>query len=201
MASHLAIAAVARTLLRLVEERCPRDEFPSTPTFQIYQSHDFGGQLVSEGFSLMLWRVTIAAARNQPPRRGPDGILRRPALPLDLHFMLTPWAGEAERQLRLLGWALRFFEDNAVLDANQLNHSLTRRELPVFGPAETVELSLDPPGLADYLGLWDKYRTRWQTSVMYVARSVMLESELALGDAGLVTTRELRVGTEAEPLA
>jgi hypothetical protein len=199
MASHLAIAAVAKTLLRLIEERCPRDEFTSKPSFQLYQTHDFGNQLVNEGFSLMLWRVTVAGARNQQPRRGSDGILRRPSLPLDLHFMLTPWAGEAERQLRLLGWAMRFVEDHAVLDASQLNHSLTRRELAVFGPLETVELSLDPPGLADYLGLWDKYRSRWQTSVMYVARMVMLESGLAMGEAGLVTTREMRYGTEAEP--
>ena len=60
-------------------------------------------------------------------------------------------------------------------------------------------LSLDPPGLADYLGLWDKYRTRWQTSVTYVARMVMLESDLAVREAGLVTARDMRHGTEAEP--
>lgn len=198
MAHPLALAAVARTLLRLIEEACPREEFTSTPSFQLYQTHDFGTPVVTEGFSLMLWRVTVAAARNQPPRRGPDGLLRRPALPLDLHFMLTPWAAEAERQLRLLGWALRFLEDHAVLDASQLNHSLTRRERPVFSPLETVELSLDPPPLADYLGLWDKYRARWQTSVLYVARCVMLESGETLPEAGLVTTRELRQGTTAE---
>ncbi len=198
MASYLAIAAVARTLLRLVEEQCPRDEFTSTPQFQLYQSHDFGTTLVGEGFSLMLYRVTVNAARNQTPRRGPDGVKRRPALPVDLHFLLTPWAGEAERQLRLLGWAMRFLEDNASLPANVLNHSLTRRERVVFQPDESVELFCDPPGLADYLGLWDKYKTRWQTSVTYVARMVQLESELTLRDEELVRIRDMRYGTEAE---
>lgn len=197
MASYLAIAAVARTLLRLIEEQCPRDEFTSTPQFQLYQSHDFGTTLVGEGFSLMLYRVTVNAARNQTPRRGPDGVKRRPALPVDLHFLLTPWAGEAERQMRLLGWAMRFLEDNASLPANVLNHSLTRRERVVFGPDESVELFCDPPGLADYLGLWDKYKTRWQTSVTYVARMVQLESELTLRDEELVRIRDMRYGTEA----
>src|SRR5262245_11022355 len=104
MASHLAIAAVARTILRLIEQQCPRDEFTAAPTFGLYHSHDFGAATISEGFSLMLYRVTVNSARNQPPRRGPDGVKHRPALPLDLHFLLTPWASEAERQLRLLGW-------------------------------------------------------------------------------------------------
>jgi hypothetical protein len=201
MANHLAIAAVAKTVLRLVEQQCPRDEFTDTPAFVLYQSHDFGTTIVTEGFSLMLYRITVNSARNQPPRRGPDGVLRRPALPLDLHFMLTPWAAEAERQLRLLGWAMRFLQDNAVLAANELNHSLSRRERPVFDADETVELACDPPGLADYLGLWDKYKTRWQTPVTYIARLVRIDSELAVGEDALVRTRELRVGTERVELS
>ena len=198
MANYLAIAAVARTVLRLLEQQVPRDEFAATPRFELYHSHDFGTATVTEGFSLMLYRVTVNSARNQTPRRGPDGVKRRPALPLDLHFMLTPWAAEAERQLRLLGWAMRFIEDNAVLTANVLNHSLTRRERPAFGPDEAVELYCDPPAVADYLGLWDKYKNRWQTSVTYVARMVPIESEVTVHEEALVRVRDLRYGTEAQ---
>jgi hypothetical protein len=92
---------------------------------------------------------------------------------------------------------MRFVEDNACITANMLNHSLTRRERAVFHDDESVELFCDPPGLADYLGLWDKYRTRWQTSVNYIARMVTIESELPVRDEALVRTRELRYGTEA----
>jgi hypothetical protein len=197
VASYLAIAAVARTLLRLVEQECPRDEFASAPTFALYQSHDFGSVPVTEGFSLMLYRVTVGATRNQPPRRGPDGVLRRPPLPVDLHFLLTPWASEPERQLRLLGWAMRFVDDHAVLTASVLNHSLSRRERPAFRPDETVELFCDPPAIADYLGLWDKFKARWQTPVPYVARMVLIESEVTMREEPLVRTRDLRFGTEA----
>jgi Pvc16 N-terminal domain len=196
MANYLAIAAVARTVLRLLEEQCPREEFTSTPQFQLYQSHDFGTTVVAEGFSLMLYRVTVNGTRIASPRRGPDGVRRRPALPLDLHFLLTPWAAEAERQMRLLGWAMRFIEDNASIPANALNHSLTRRERAAFKPDESVELVCEPPGLADYLGLWDKFKSRWQTSITYVARMVPIESDLTLRDEELVSTREMRYGTE-----
>ena len=196
MASYLAIAAVARTVLRLLEQQCPREEFAGTPTFTLYQSHDFGSAAITEGFSLMLYRVTVNNARNQPLRRLPDGTRCRPSLPVDLHFLLTPWAAEAERQLRLLGWAMRFLEDNAQLPSNELNHSLSRRGSAVFDPQEMVELSCDPPGIADYLGLWDKYKARWQTSVTYVARLVRLDSDLPMRDEGIVQVRRLEVGGE-----
>lgn len=197
MANYLAIAAVAKTILRLIEEQCPREEFSGTPSFALYDSHDFSTPAVSEGFSLMLYRVTInTVLRNQPPRRRADGLKRRPSLPLDLSFLLTPWATEAERQLRLMGWAMRFLEDNAVIPAAVLNQSLSRRERPAFDPDETVEIYCDPPAIADYLGLWDKFKNRWQTSVTYSVRMVMIESDLVVGEGAPVQTRDMRFGLE-----
>ena len=197
MANYLAIAAVAKTLLRLIEEQCPREEFSGTPSFVIYSSHDFNTPAVTEGFSLMLYRVTVnTVLRNQPPRRGPDGVKRRPSLPLDLSFMLTPWATEAERQLRLMGWAIRFLEDNTVIPASVLNQSLSRRERSAFDPDEAVEIFCDPPAIADYLGLWDKFKTKWQTSVTYSVRMVMIESDIVMRDEARVQTRDMRFGLE-----
>jgi hypothetical protein len=195
MASELAIAAVARTLLRLLEEQCPRSEFSGTPRFVLLAGPDQGDTPVTEGFTLLLWRVTVnGTQRNQLPRRAADGSLRRPPLPVDLHFLLTPWAVEAERQLRLTGWTLRFMEDHSVLPAALLNQSLTRRERAAFEPDEAVELFFDAPSLPDYLGLWDKFRSRWQTGLTYGVRMVRLESPLMLQEAGRVRTRELRAG-------
>jgi len=196
MANYLAIAAVAKTMMRMIEEQCPREEFSGTPTFALYGSQDFT-PAVNEGFSLMLWRVAVnTVLRNQPPRRRADGIRRRPSLPLDLSFMLTPWAGEPERQLRLLGWAMRFLEDNTVLPASVLNQSLSRRDRPAFEADEAVEIYCDPPAVADYLGLWDKFKTRWQTSAIYSVRMVMIDSEITMREEALVQTRDLRFGTE-----
>jgi hypothetical protein len=197
MANYLAIAAVAKALLRLVEERCPQKEFSGVPSFVLYSGHDFSTPAITEGFSLLLWRVAVSPVlRNQPPRRGADGVLRRPSLPLDLSFMLTPWATEAERQLRLLGWAMRFLEDNTVLPAAVLNQSMNQSDVPAFAPDEAVEIFCDPPAVADYLGLWDKFKNKWQTSALYSARTVLIESDLMLREEERVQTRELRFGTE-----
>jgi hypothetical protein len=196
MASYLAIAAVAKTVLKLIEDACPRDEFTGTPSFVLFAGPDFSTVPVSEGFSLLVFRVGVnATLRTQQPRRRADGLKRRPALPVDLALMVTPWAAEAERQLRLLGWVMRFLEDNTILTASVLNQSLSRRELAVFDAQETVEIYADAPSLPDYLGLWDKFRQRWQTSAIYGVRTLMIESEIVVGEGALVETREMRAGT------
>ncbi|MBA4175704.1 MAG: DUF4255 domain-containing protein [Leptothrix sp. (in: Bacteria)] len=196
MANHLALAAVAKTVLKMLEEACPRDEFIGTPSFVLYPGHDFGTPVVSEGLSLLVWRVGVnSAIRNQPARRRPDGLKRRPALPVDIGLLITAWSTEAERQLRLLGWLMRHIEDHAIIPAAQLNASLSRRDRPAFEADEAVELSIDTLSVPDHLGLWDKFRNRWQTSVTYAARNVMIESEVALAEGALVQTRELRAGT------
>lgn len=196
MANYLAMAAVAKTVLKLVEDHCPRDEFIGEPSFELHAGPD--GKKVDEGFSLLVWRVAVnSTLRNQPPRRLPDGRRRRPPLPVDLAIMLTPWSTESERQLRLLGWAMRFIEDHAIVPAALLNQSLSRRERPAFDADEAIEIFHDAPALPDYLGLWDKFRNRWQTSLTCGVRMINIESDIITSEGPLVQVREFGAGTAA----
>lgn len=195
MANHLAIAAVAKTILKMVEDHCPREEFAATPTFTLYGGHDFATPQVTEGFSLLVWRIQPSAALRKPqPVREADGRKRLPSLAVDLSILLTAWAAEPERQLRLTGWLMRFLEDNAIVPAALLNQALTQRNVPAFKPDEAVELLLDPLTLPDHLGLWDKFRNRWMTSVNYSVRMLQLESNRFMDEGPLVVTREFGVG-------
>lgn len=195
MANHLAIAAVAKTILKMVEDQCPREEFAATPTFNLYGSHDFGSPQVTEGFSLLVWRIQPSAAlRRSQPVREVDGRKRLPSLAVDLSILLTAWAAEPERQLRLTGWLMRFLEDNAIVPAALLNQALTQRNVPAFKPDEAIELLLEPLTLPDHLGLWDKFRNRWMTSVNYSVRMLQLESSRFVDEGPLVVSREFGVG-------
>lgn len=195
MANHLAIAAAAKTILKMVEDHCPREEFAATPTFTLYGSHDFGSPQVTEGFSLLVWRIQPSAALRKPqPVREADGRKRLPSLAVDLSILLTAWAAEPERQLRLTGWLMRFLEDNAVVPAALLNQALTQRNVPAFKPDEAIELLLEPLTLPDHLGLWDKFRNRWMTSVNYSVRMLQLESNRFVNEGPLVVSREFGVG-------
>lgn len=199
MANHLAIAATAKTILKMVEDHCPREEFAATPTFTLYGNHDFGSPQVTEGFSLLVWRIQPSAALRKPqPLREPDGRKRLPSLAVDLSILMTAWAAEPERQLRLTGWLMRFLEDNAIVPAALLNQALTQRSVAAFKPEETVELLLEPLTLPDHLGLWDKFRNRWMTSVNYSVRMLQMESNRFVDEGPLVTSREFGIGQIAD---
>jgi hypothetical protein len=196
MATPNAVAAVSRAMLGLIEEHCPRELLPN-PEFKLYHPADFE-RPIAEGFSLCLYRVSInASVRNLPPRRAADGRRYRPSLPLDLHYLLTPWSADAERQQRLLGWGMRFLEDLGTLPAGLLNHYVV--ETDTFRPEEAVDLVCDPLPLADYLSLWDKLKPKLQLSITYAVRMVMLDSSVESPGHGLVQTRELAAGLAVAP--
>src|SRR5688500_16302931 len=54
--------------------------------------------------SIFLHRVTVhPEMRNAPRRRLADGSMTRPLLPLELSFMITPWAKSTADEHRLAG--------------------------------------------------------------------------------------------------
>jgi len=192
MATHRALAAASAALLGLIGDRYPRADFGSSLELHLYQAKDFEAPM-NEGFSVFGYRVTVNTnVRNLGQRRAADGTRFKPSLPLDLHLLVTPWAQDAERQLRMLGWAMRFVEDLGILGAGQLNHYIA--ETDTFRPDETVELIADPMALVDYLNLWDKWKHKMPASMTYVARVLTLDSDIAVDDGALVQTRRFNAG-------
>lgn len=192
MAKHQAIAATSTALLGLLRDRYPRDEFGTSLDVQLYQSRDFEAPM-REGFSVFLYRVTInGTVRNMTLRRAPDGRRIRPSLPLDLHYLITPWAEDGERQHRMLGWVMRFMEDFGVLTAGHLNHYVA--ETDIFAPHEGLEIICDPLALTDYLTLWDRLRQRMPASATYALRMLLIDSDVRVDDGSLVQTRRFEMG-------
>ena len=82
---------------------------------------------------------------------------------------------------------MRQLEDATIFPAGLLNRYLS--EPDVFRQDETVELVSDPLARADFANVWDKLKPRMQTSVTYVARMVLIDSEIRLIDGPPVQTR------------
>jgi hypothetical protein len=195
MANFRAIAAISAALAGLIRDYYPRDEFGPGLMVTPYQTRDFENPM-QEGISIYLYRVAVnGTVRNLSVRRTPDGRSYRPSLPLDLYFMITPWAQDVERQLRMLGWVMRLMEDLAVLSAGHLNHYLA--ETDTFAPHEGIELICEPLTLSDYLTLWDRLRPRLPASATYTARVVLIDSEVEVSEGGLVQTRRFDMATGA----
>jgi hypothetical protein len=188
MALSPAIAATSQAILGLVQSASLGGEFQGA-TFAHYQASNFQSPM-NEGVSLWLYRLTVNANRNQPPRVGRDGRRYRPPLPLDLHYVVTAWAGDAIKQQRLLGFAIRTLEDTPILPAGVLNQH--GPEPDVFRPDETVEIVFEAISVQDASYIWGVAQTKEQPSAMYMARMVEIESSVPFDDAAPAQTREFQ---------
>ncbi|HEY3496562.1 MAG TPA: DUF4255 domain-containing protein [Polyangiaceae bacterium] len=196
MASQNAIAAVGQSILGLLQDACPRGEFPSA-RFELYQSANFDKPM-DEGVSLYLYRVAVNGTRRNPPPRVVDRKQYRSALPVDLFYMLTPWAKTAERQHRLLGWAMRTLEETPTLPSGLLNHYAVP-EHDAFADDETVTIVLEQISVQDMFNLWDFAKQNIQVSVTYAVRFVPIDSIRFEDHAARVQTRVAVVGKQAAP--
>jgi hypothetical protein len=159
-------------------------------TFEVYRSRDFATPMET-GVSLFLYRVLVNTAQRTPPSHPtPDGRPRRTLLPLDLHFLLTPWAKDASLEQEILGWLMRALEDTPILPAGLLNS----RAPNVFRADETLEVVAGQISNEELFRIWDVLPTDFQLSVPYIARVVRIESDLLETLAGPVLDRELQFG-------
>jgi hypothetical protein len=192
VATHNAIAAVGQSILGLLQDARPRPEFEAA-RFELYQSANFSKPM-DEGVSLYLYRVAVnATRRNLPPRIDLEGRRHRAALPLDLYYMLTPWAKTAERQHRLLGWAMRTLEETPTLPSGLLNHHAVP-EHDTFYPDESVTVIQEQISVQDMFNIWDFAKHNIQISVTYVVRLVPLDSIVREDDAPFAQTRSFGAG-------
>jgi hypothetical protein len=186
LATHQAIAAVSLALKGLLDRALPKGEYP-TAQIKLLQPVDFGTGM-AEGISLLLYRVGVSTSlRNLPPRTTLSGQRFRPGLPVDLHYVLSAWASDADKQQRLLGWAMRLLEDTPVLAGNEINAFMP--ETAVFHADESIELICEPLPLDQWLALWDKLKPKVSTSMTYLVRMVQLDSERPMPDAERVRQR------------
>ena len=177
MATTSAIAATTEAIIRLLRANYDPTQFNNaTLDFQVYVANDFLTPM-DEGISLLLYRIFQDGTNRTPAGRvQPDGKRGPTKLPLEAHFLLTAWAKSASLQHELAGWMMRTLEDNAILNASQLNSY----KPDVFFPEETVEIALAQLSTEDLFDIWDvMIRHVYQLSVPYVARVLRLESTQA----------------------
>jgi hypothetical protein len=160
--------------------------------FEVYQSKNFE-QPMTAGVSLFLYRIVFNGSWRTPTGRiGPGGKRNRTRLPLDLNFLLTVWGEDASLQHSLAGWMMRVLEDMPLLPATLLNTSIA----DVFKPDETVEVGLVDLKTEDMFRIWETFiQSKYQLSIPYVAKSLLIESSLTKTEGPPVQERVFRHGT------
>jgi hypothetical protein len=97
----------------------------------------------------------------------------RSHLPLDVHFMITAWAGNADWELRILGRAMQVLETYPSLSGPLLAGS-------AWGAGDSVQVVLEEVSTEAVMRTFDSLPHDYKLSVPYVARVVRLDGLQAL---------------------
>jgi Pvc16 N-terminal domain len=190
MARYHGIAATSNAIRLLLENAGATSEL-SGGSVDLYQAEQLQKPLdgTKPKLSVYLYRVVLSTVRRDRPFRiGPDGRRYRPSIPLDLHYLVSAWSSDAKRAHQLLGWAIRVLDDTPVLPVGLLNSY--QAGLDVFAPDETVELVWEPLSLTDLYDIWQVSQQTQAPSASYIARMLMLDSDVEIDDGELVRVRE-----------
>jgi hypothetical protein len=99
----------------------------------------------------------------------------RAHLPLDIHFLITPWADNAEFEQRILGKAMECLETTPILSGPLLYPD------PEVGwtPNEAIQVVLEEVSTEAVMRTFDSLSTDYKLSVPYIARVVRLDGRQA----------------------
>lgn len=186
MANVLAIHSVGNSIVTFL-----RNTYPQKVSGQ--DLPDCGFDLISSGemagtvgdatrVTLYLYRITVNEhCRQQRP--GPMSPEQQAPLGLDLHYLLTAWAGNAQDEQLPLCWAMRQLYQYPILDASSLS--------PEAGWSSDEVIQIIPSELPtdDMMRIWDALEPAYRVSVSYIARLVRIDPDTLVAARPVVATR------------
>ncbi len=137
--------------------------------------------------SILLYRVDFTKSMRSAlgPRAADEG---RSYLPLDLHYLMSPWADNAEHEHLIVGRTLQFLESLATLSGPTLDAS------GAFDPQESVSVVMDELSTDDLMRTYEALKLEFRLTLPYLARVLVVAGQ----DAD-PAPRTLSVLTAARP--
>lgn len=189
MADFTAIASVGKSLERYLSSCFTDPMMPvpvpgSTTRAILARTEDFnnagGGLLTPPCLSILLYRVDL----NKTMRAAWSGVGSVDGfghLPLDLHYMMTPWASDPELEHRIVGRAMQALETTPILSGPLLT--------PAGGwaPNEAVQILLEDVPTEWVMRTFDSLPTDFKLSIPYVARVTRIDSRQRFGQHDVTT--------------
>ena len=175
MAGVRSVSATGRSIRRLLELRFRDDEpITGTPTsVAIVRTEDLDPDnlptLVSRpALTLFLYRVDF----NKTMRAAWSGVgyqEGRSFLPLDLHFLLTAWAENAEWEHAILGRAMQIFDSLPILSGPLLQAS------GGWAAGDAIHIVMEEISTEAVMRTFDSLPVDYHLSVPYIIRIVRLD--------------------------
>ena len=102
----------------------------------------------------------------------------RAHLPLDLHFLITPWASNAEHEYAILGRAMECLESQPIL-SGPLLVDIGDPAQPSWAPGDAIQISLSELTTEEVMRTFDSLPLDYKLSVPYVARIIRIDEKQA----------------------
>jgi hypothetical protein len=151
--------------------------------FRLVSSGELAGDAEIDGaLTLYLYRVTVNE-HTRNVRRATDTTRESVPLSVDLHFLLTAWAGNAFAEHTLLVWAMRQLHQHPVFDRSSLSPEAA------WGPGEFVQVIPAELSTEDVMRIWDALEPAYRLSVSYIARVVRIDADEVPTGRAVVATR------------
>lgn len=183
LAAHLG---QAHQLQRQVEQALPVEQqmlpdcsFAQLSSAQLSNAFSPNGNQIT----LYLYRIGIDRhLRTSADPRTPQEPESRP-LGLELHYLITAWAGTASAEHTLMSWAMREIHMAPTLDRARLQPAhLWRRD-------ESVQVTPSELGHEDMMRIWDALTPSYRLSVSYIARVVRVDTAVQPAAGPVLATR------------
>jgi hypothetical protein len=187
MAGFQAVSAVGTSLERLLLRAFT--EAPPIPgenaRAHLIRTDDLdrtASDVITEpSVSLLLYRVDVDPT-TRAAWSGVGASDGRSHLPLDLHYLLTAWASDAEHEHLLLGRALQLLDGTGSLSGPQLDPSGR------WEPGETVQVLLEEMSNDDLMRTFDSLQCDYRLSVPLMARVVVVDGLAAVPPPSTLST-------------
>jgi hypothetical protein len=139
--------------------------------------------------TVFLYHIRIhGEMRNAPRRPLAGGAVQRPALPLELRFLITPWTQLTRDAYRIVGAIAQVLNDRTVLRFGDLLGA------GVWAPDDTVELVLESLPVEEHYDIWDPTDLPYRLSLTYLARLIGIDSAVVISAPPVAVANFQKVG-------
>lgn len=170
MSNYSVINDISNTLLTLLKSNM--NGLVSSQHITLLSPAAVAGEEKSPKLFLYLYNISEDEhLKNLAMQQIDSERLQGPPLPLNLFYLLTPYASDHQGELQILGRAMQIFHDNSIVRGSLLQGSLS-------GTFEEIAILLQQMSLEDMNKLWSMFGGKpYKLSVSYKVSPALIDSE------------------------
>lgn len=168
MATAGVVSDMSQTLVQRLKDGVPL----VVGNVDLLTADDFDTYNKKPAVTVFLYHVAInGELRNGPTKTFADGTVSPPGLPIELRYLLTPWAATPDDTHKILGQIIHSLSAFATMSVPQLLGTS-------WDADDTVQLLPESLPVDEYHDIWEPSDIAYKLSISYMARVFALDSAI-----------------------